>query len=143
MPLSPQNFSPETLAALQISADRAVAWTQEVQRERKFQQEHTLQLKSQLFPWDQEYWAYNHDYTFRCAKARAINTFRLFIRARYGKYMRARLRRYERLKYLYELDHPPFRTPEFPAHPSMTAWNAPIELQGSLDMWNGARRGSR
>jgi hypothetical protein len=47
--------------------------------------------------------------------------------------MRARLRRYERLKYLYELDHPPFRTPEFPAHPSMTAWNAPIELQGSLD----------
>jgi hypothetical protein len=74
MPLSPQNFSPETLAALQISADRAVAWTQEVQRERKFQQEHALQLKSQLFPWDQEYWAYNHDYTFCCTKARAINS---------------------------------------------------------------------
>jgi hypothetical protein len=46
--------------------------------------------------------------------------------------MRACLRRYERLKYQHELQHPLFESPEFPEHPSMAMWKAPAELQGCV-----------
>jgi hypothetical protein len=37
-----------------------------------------------------------------------------YVPPRFGKILRARFRRYARLKFLYELDHPPFGRPNLP-----------------------------
>ncbi|KAK7052716.1 hypothetical protein R3P38DRAFT_3173037 [Favolaschia claudopus] len=54
------------------------------------------------------------------ARLAARNALSTYARLRDAKYIRARLRKYRRLKYEYELEHPPFTDPEFielPPHP--------------------------
>ncbi|KAK6996615.1 hypothetical protein R3P38DRAFT_3221659 [Favolaschia claudopus] len=60
----------------------------------------------------------------------ARNALHHYTRPRVAKYLRARLRRYRRLKYLYELDHPLFTHPEFPEHPLQTMWKNGVDHDG-------------
>ncbi|KAJ6481583.1 hypothetical protein C8R47DRAFT_1218361 [Mycena vitilis] len=109
---------PDTAAAVLVSARRAESWVREALRERA------------ILPLTQgRPWADGTTFALSSSKTDAINVFRHFARVRFHKYHRARLRRYQRLRHLYELQHPPFSSPEFPEHPSMTVWCAPIELQ--------------
>ncbi|KAK7053873.1 hypothetical protein R3P38DRAFT_3171212 [Favolaschia claudopus] len=56
------------------------------------------------------------------ARVAAQNALFMYTRPRLAKLYRARLRRYRRLKYLYELEHPPFTHPEFREHPAQIIW---------------------
>ncbi|KAJ6450009.1 hypothetical protein C8R47DRAFT_1230443 [Mycena vitilis] len=105
--------SPATIAALHASAARASAWAKEA---------HALRVLRLDHPWAGDTFGLSY------CKTAAQNIFRLFIRVRFHKIHRARLRRYQRLRYLYELEHPPFATAEFPEHPSMELWRAPFDL---------------
>ncbi|KAJ6490570.1 hypothetical protein C8R47DRAFT_1206235 [Mycena vitilis] len=118
--MSLPRLSRETKLALRISYNRARAWVQECKSERALQP-----------PFDGPHWTQDAAVEASYTKTRAQNAFRHFVKVRFHKIHRARLRRYQRLKYLYELVHPPFATAEFPEHPSMELWRAPLDLQSS------------
>ncbi|KAK7050122.1 hypothetical protein R3P38DRAFT_3173182 [Favolaschia claudopus] len=52
---------------------------------------------------------------------------------RLAKFHRSRLRRYLRLKYQYEQEHPLFTHPEFPEHPSYHLWREGVSHSESTD----------
>ncbi|KAJ6518035.1 hypothetical protein C8R47DRAFT_1205115 [Mycena vitilis] len=108
---------------IEESAVRARLWAEEARLERIRLYRAAWKDPDVIRPWYSETFDGSYD------QQNATNAFRSFIRVRFHKFHRARARRYERLKYLYELQHPPFATPEFPEHPSMTLWNAPFDLQ--------------
>ncbi|KAJ7715778.1 hypothetical protein B0H14DRAFT_2644045 [Mycena olivaceomarginata] len=71
-------------------------------------------------------------------RCRAHKAFRHYVRPRYLKFLRARVRRYQRLKYKYELVHTPFSHPEFPEDPAATMRQASADLVESDGNWGGS-----
>ncbi|KAJ7201970.1 hypothetical protein B0H12DRAFT_1244104 [Mycena haematopus] len=123
MPIPP--IDPETAAATLQSAHRATEWAADVQRERESTREARIQalhdeLQALRDQWQLDGWV-DHDpldlewdVSPECARLRATNALMEYGLLRYSKFLRARLRRYERLKYLHELHTPPFSPPPFP-----------------------------
>ncbi|KAJ7188438.1 hypothetical protein C8R46DRAFT_1205594 [Mycena filopes] len=115
-------LSPETLAAVRISAlcaDTLVAEADAVRaRDRQ------AMLDQHCRDGYHDYWA--HKFTPEFARRLAENTIFHYPRPRRAKMLRAHLRRYERLKSLYEQIHPPFTHPEFPEDPRMEMWRESV-----------------
>ncbi|KAJ7726610.1 hypothetical protein B0H16DRAFT_1735530 [Mycena metata] len=129
MPRPLPDLTPDTIAALAVSSARAQALLAESRLLCSTQ--HDVLMRELA----QEYWDLGFPPTFvpsdlelteQYARRAASNVLYKYPAPRYAKILRARLRRYERLKYLYELEHPPFSHPEFPEHPSATMWRAGI-----------------
>ncbi|KAF7375727.1 hypothetical protein MSAN_00462200 [Mycena sanguinolenta] len=112
-------ISPSLLAALQQSADRAAAWAAEAQEERDAT--HDARIQARIQDWHDcgfEWFTVDQvqdEVTIEYDRLVAWNAFGQFVPQRFGKFLRARIRRYRRLKYLYELVHPPFIAPVLPA----------------------------
>ncbi|KAJ6451814.1 hypothetical protein C8R47DRAFT_1229671 [Mycena vitilis] len=107
-----------TVPPLDPSAFRAALWKEEARLERASQ-------KSDLWYSPGCDASYGKSYDKQCAQNGLLlpprsflvlnrslppSAFRRFVRVRFHKFHRARARRYARLKYLYELQHPPFAT---------------------------------
>ncbi|KAJ7686744.1 hypothetical protein B0H14DRAFT_3534423 [Mycena olivaceomarginata] len=133
---------PATATAVRASANRATALVAEADRERAATWDASLRRLEQ--EWVDNGWPESsspstaNELTWEWAFMRAHNAFRLYVPPRYTKILRARLRRYQRLKYLHELAHPPFFYPA----PSMgpATWGAPStwEVSAAHDQLLGA-----
>jgi hypothetical protein len=139
--------SEETTAAVKISAKRAADWVVEARAERDAQRARAIRdliadLEENGLP---EYISlsasdFSEKLDRRQAQDGAFHIFNansslifypalsMYVKPRYSKILRARMRRYERLKYQHELIHPPFSLPEFPEHPALTMWKAEVEV---------------
>ncbi|KAJ7800233.1 hypothetical protein B0H14DRAFT_2616365 [Mycena olivaceomarginata] len=78
--------------------------------------------------------------TWPYARRRARNCIFHYPEPRYAKIMRARLRRYQRLQYLYKLQPPtfpwpPFTHPEFPVEPALEMWRRGIHTDYRQPVW--------
>ncbi|KAJ6467620.1 hypothetical protein C8R47DRAFT_1223527 [Mycena vitilis] len=141
IPVTLPPLSPDTQAAVAISARRARDLVVEAREVRAAALESALFLLASTGP-DRDFYGdgdfprsaqwLEYELAEETAKLKAHNTILHFVRPRYGKIMRARLRRYFRLKYLYEAEHPPFSHPEFPQHPFLTMWHADPMIQASM-----------
>ncbi|KAJ7047953.1 hypothetical protein C8F04DRAFT_1172416 [Mycena alexandri] len=129
MPLPLPELTPDTIAALAISSNRAQALVAESRLLRAAKHDTAMRALAQ------EYWDLGFPPTYVPSEMElseqyyhrgATNVLYRYSTPRYAKILRARLRRYERLKYLYELEHPLFSHPEFPEHPSATMWRAGV-----------------
>ncbi|KAJ7017585.1 hypothetical protein C8F04DRAFT_1200287 [Mycena alexandri] len=125
MPRPLPELSPDTVAALQISSRRAQALVTEAREIRRDNHAEDMRLLSEVY-WDlghpQSWTPDARELSWEYVRRLAENTLYHYVPPRYAKILRARLRRYERLKYLHELEHPLFTHPEFPEHPAATMW---------------------
>ncbi|KAJ7309196.1 hypothetical protein DFH08DRAFT_1088332 [Mycena albidolilacea] len=133
--------NPETAAAVRISAQRAAKLVVEARAERDAQRARAVHdlfadlIKNGL----PDYITLSgSDFSESVDRCRAHETFRHYVRPRYSKILRARIRRYRRLKYEYELVHPPFSHPEFPEDPTAMMWRASADLVESRGSWGGS-----
>ncbi|KAJ7830046.1 hypothetical protein B0H14DRAFT_3465084 [Mycena olivaceomarginata] len=101
-----------------MSRERAIAWVAEAQRERRLT--HAARLQALIEEWQSSGWRTNdislleNELSWETARLVATTCLADYAPSRFGKILRARLRRYERLKYLHELHTPPFSRPVFP-----------------------------
>ncbi|KAJ7358256.1 hypothetical protein DFH08DRAFT_953437 [Mycena albidolilacea] len=97
---------------------RAVAWVAQADQERV--RTHTANVAQLVQEWRDPRWPttqaedVKEGLTRTYALMVARNTFAHYVPSRFGKILRTRFRRYHRLKYLYELDHPQFPCPIVP-----------------------------
>ncbi|KAJ7030839.1 hypothetical protein C8F04DRAFT_1186483 [Mycena alexandri] len=144
MPLPLLELSADTIVALEISSRRAQALVAEALQIRADSYDEDMRSLRQVY-WDlghpQDWTPSDQELTWQYARRLAENSISIsltpppcllpltpnaafyhYVTPRYAKILRARLRRYERLKYLHELEHPLFQHPEFPEHPAATMW---------------------
>ncbi|KAJ7190625.1 hypothetical protein GGX14DRAFT_579708 [Mycena pura] len=159
MPLPP--LSPDTAAAVQKSAHRAKRWAADVEQERI--STHDARLRLLQRECEERGWCPDSSYLERelsaeTALLHATNTLQHYAPPRFGKILRAGLRRFARLQYLYyrsnhrpehavippgpgadwpriynffyNLAYPRFSHPEFPVHPSVAIWHAGSQMTG-------------
>ncbi|KAJ7309161.1 hypothetical protein DFH08DRAFT_974902 [Mycena albidolilacea] len=97
---------------------RAAAWVAEAQKERA--RTHHADFTKVVKQWADSGWSVVSPKEVEKALSRnnallaARTAFLQYLPPRFGKILRARFRHHARLKFLYELDHPPFRRPDLP-----------------------------
>ncbi|KAJ7872363.1 hypothetical protein B0H14DRAFT_3439043 [Mycena olivaceomarginata] len=97
---------------------RAMAWVAQADQERV--RTHNADVAKLVQEWRDRGWVAMQANDVKEALTRthtlmvARNTFAHYVPSRFGKILRARFRRYHRLKYLYELDHPQSPCPSMP-----------------------------
>ncbi|KAJ7024106.1 hypothetical protein C8F04DRAFT_1270664 [Mycena alexandri] len=131
MPRPLPELTQDTIAALAVSSARAQALLAESRSIRAthhddFMRELTQEYRDLGFP--PTFVPSGFELSAQYARRVASNVLYKYPAPRYAKILRARFHRYERLKYLYELEHPPFSHPEFPEHPSATMWRAGVSI---------------
>ncbi|KAJ7788722.1 hypothetical protein B0H14DRAFT_3503879 [Mycena olivaceomarginata] len=130
--------SEETTAAVKISAKCAADLVVEARAERDAQHARAIcdliaDLEENGLP---EYISLSaSDFSEKLDRRQAQDALSMYVKPRYSKILRARMRRYERLKYQHELIHPPFSHPEFPEHPALTMWKAEVEVIDHKGGW--------
>ncbi|KAJ7754862.1 hypothetical protein B0H16DRAFT_1722567 [Mycena metata] len=132
-------LSPETAAAVEISSRRAAAYVAEARRVRAEDYDRNLGALTQgdTEGFTPSAW----DLTEESSRLSSRNAFFHYVPPRRAKIIRARIRRYERLKYLYELEHPLFSHPEFPEHPAATMWREGVSMERNGTGWGSSSLG--
>ncbi|KAJ7756902.1 hypothetical protein B0H14DRAFT_3599006 [Mycena olivaceomarginata] len=141
-------LSPETAAAVQISAQRATDFVIEAATERARVHAYTAALQELRDRVEQLHrrgfnniyrGSYGHEegpeQEAKWDRLQAVNTLHHYAAPRNAKILRARFRRYKRLRYFHELEHPPFSHPEFPQHPATLMWHNSVALPAGFSGW--------